>query len=539
MIPGGSEAATRIRLLIADVDGTLLTSGKVLTPSTCRAVERLRAAGVAFTITSGRPPRGMAMLMGPLKLTGPVAAFNGGVFVKSDLRTILAQRTIPPAVARQTVDHLLAAGLDVWVYQGAEWFLRRADAFRVARERSNVGFDPIVIDDLHSVLDEPIKIVGVSEDRSLVARLESELNARLGTEASAARSTAFYLDVTHPEANKGMVVREASRILEIPLDQIATIGDMSNDEPMLSIAGLSVAMGNASAQVQSVACHVTRSNEEDGFAYAVDTFLLGAPPFAQTPLGLPPRARACLFGLDGVLTQGARLHAEAWKRLFDHYLLKRARAAGQPFVPFDLLHDYGRNFEGALPLDGVRAFLAARGVELPEHTVAALVDRKGEIFVDLLASQKLESYEGSVRYLELLRQAGLLIGVVSSSTHCREALRSAGIADLCDVWIDGGFATAEHLLGKPAPDTFLAAARALGVAPDETALCDDELAGVAAGRRGHFCYVVGVDRLGRAAELRRSGADAVVTDLAALVDPRAWDRHDAAGFGPDTTGAHP
>ena len=538
MIPGRAEAASRIRLLIADVDGTLLTSSKVLTPATCQAVERLRASGVIFTITSGRPPRGMAKLMGPLKLNTAVAAFNGGVFVKSDLKTILAQRTIPPAVARQTVDYLLAAGLDVWVYHCADWFLRRADAFRVERERSNVGFDPIVVKDLHAVLEAPIKIVGVSEDRSLVARVESELNQRLGTEASAARSTPFYLDVTHPEANKGMVVREASRILQIPREQIASIGDMPNDEPMLSISGLSMAMGNANAELQRVARHVTRSNEDDGFAYAVDTFVLGRPPFAQTPLGLPPRARACLFGLDGVLTQGGRLHAEAWKRLFDHYLLKRARAAGQAFVPFDLLNDYGRNFDERLPHDAVRSFLAARGVELPEHTIAALVARKGETFVDLLAHERLESYEGSVRYLQLARAAGLRIGVVSSSTHAREALRSARMADLCDVWIDGAFASAEHLPGKPAPDTFLAGARALGVAAEETAIFDDEPAGVAAGRRGHFCYVVGVDRLGRAAELRRDGADAVVTDLAALVEARAWDGHDAAGLGPHTSQFH-
>jgi Cof subfamily protein (haloacid dehalogenase superfamily)/HAD superfamily hydrolase (TIGR01509 family) len=539
MISGDPEAAPRIKLLIADVDGTLLTSGKVLTPATCQAVDRLRAAGVTFTITSGRPPRGMAALMAPLKLTGPVAAFNGGLFVKSDLKTILAQRTIALPVARQTVDQLLAAGLDVWIYQGADWFLRRADAFRVARERSNVGFDPIVVDDLHAVLDAPIKIVGVSEDRSLVARCESELNQRLGTEASAARSTAFYLDVTHPEANKGMVVREASRILEIPLPQIATIGDMPNDVPMLSISGLSVAMGNANAEVQGVARHVSRTNEEDGFAYAIDTFVLGAPPFAQTPLGLPPRTRACLFGLDGVLTQGARLHAEAWKRLFDHYLLKRARAAGQPFVPFDPVRDYGRNFDERLPLEAVRSFLVSRGVELPEHTVAALVERKGEIFVDLLGHERLEAYEGSFHFLRLARGAGLSIGVVSSSTHCREALLSAGLADLCDVWIDGAFAAAERLAGKPAPDTFLAGARALGVIPEETALFDDEPAGVAAGRRGHFCYVVGVDRVGRAAELRQSGADAVVSDLAGLVDPRAWDGHDALGTGSELSPAHP
>ena len=134
-----------IKLLIADVDGTLVTRNKLLTAGTCAAVERLRAAGVGFTITSGRPPRGMAMLVEPLKLTAPVAAFNGGMYVKADLKTVLAQKTIDPAVARQVVDHLLQAGLDVWVYQGTDWFVRRLDAYRVARESSNVGFEPIVI----------------------------------------------------------------------------------------------------------------------------------------------------------------------------------------------------------------------------------------------------------------------------------------------------------------------------------------------------------------------------------------------------------
>jgi Cof subfamily protein (haloacid dehalogenase superfamily) len=431
----------KIKLLIADVDGTLVTSKKALTARTCEAVDRLRAAGVQFTITSGRPPRGMGMLVGPLKLTAPVAAFNGGMYVRSDLTTVLAQRTLPPAVAREVVDYLLLAGLDVWVYQGTDWFLRDPGAFRVAREKSNVGFEPVVIGDLNGVLEAPVKIVGVSQDRPLVARCEAELSARLGADASAARSTPFYLDVTHPEANKGTVVREAARLLQIPLDEIATIGDMLNDIPMLTAAGLSIAMGNASPEVQRVARHVTTSNEEDGFAHAVDAFILGEPPIARTPLGLPPRTRACLFGLDGVLTQTAKLHAEACKRLFDHY----------------------------------------------------------------------------VRYIHAARAAGLRTAVVSSSTHCQEALESAGIAELFDARIDGTFADAAHLGSKPAPDTYLAAARAVGVDSEEAVVFEDELAGVEAGRAGHFGYVVGVDRLGLAADLRRHGADIVVPDLTTLL----------------------
>src|SRR5262249_4586352 len=152
--------------------------GKALTPRTIEAVDRLRAAGVEFTITSGRPPRGMAMLVGPLKITAPVAAFNGGMYVKPDLTTVIVQHTIPRAVGKQTVDVLLGAGLDVWVYQASDWFLRDRDAWHVAHECHNVRFEPTVVSDLYSVLDEPIKIVGVSEDRDLVARTEAALNAR-------------------------------------------------------------------------------------------------------------------------------------------------------------------------------------------------------------------------------------------------------------------------------------------------------------------------------------------------------------------------
>ena len=174
----------------------------------------------------------MAKLIEPLKLTAPVAAFNGGMYVKSDLKTVLAQHTIPSAVARAVVDFLLEAGLDAWVYQGVDWFITKPEGPRVARERSNVGFDPTVIDDIYSVLDAPIKIVGVSEDHGLLARVEAELTARFGTDVAAARSASAYVDVTHPEANKGMVVREASRLLHLPLEQIATIGDMEGEYPI-------------------------------------------------------------------------------------------------------------------------------------------------------------------------------------------------------------------------------------------------------------------------------------------------------------------
>jgi HAD superfamily hydrolase (TIGR01509 family) len=386
----------------------------------------------------------------------------------------------------------------------------------VARERSNVGFDPTVIEDLYGVLDAPIKIVGVSEDRELVARCEAELSERLGTDASAARSTSYYLDVTHPEANKGMVVREAARLLHLPLHEIAAIGDMANDIPMLSAAGLGIAMGNANPEVQRVARHVTRTNDEDGFAYAVESFILNEPPIARTRLGLPPRTRACLFGLEGVLTQTANLHAKAWKNLCDYYLKKRAQAVGQPFIPFDLVHDYSLYFDGKPPLEGLRSFLVSRGIDLPEKTVRALTDRKGELLVELLRHERVETYEGSIHYLQAARAAGLRTAVVSPGKHCAETLVAAGIADLFDAQIDGALATTEHHDGTPPPDLYLAAAQALGVDPEEAVVFEDEAAGLAVARADHFAYVVGVDRLGQATHLRSHGADVVVTDLEAL-----------------------
>jgi Cof subfamily protein (haloacid dehalogenase superfamily)/HAD superfamily hydrolase (TIGR01509 family) len=510
-----------IKLLIADVDGTLIAPDKSLTTCTIDAVARLRAAGVRFTITSGRPPRGMARFIAPLALTEPVAAFNGAVYVMPDLTTVISRHTIAPDVARSTVDYLLGQGLEVFVYQGDDWFVRDRHAFRVDNEARTVGFEPTVIADLHAVLEMPVKITGASADYALVARCEAELNERLGADATAARSQPYYVDVTHPEANKGMVAREAARLCKLSLDDIATIGDMPNDIPMLTIAGTGIAMGNASEQVQRAARHVSRSNAAEGFAYAVDTFILGEPPLARTPLGLPPRARACVFRLDGVLAQAARQHAAAWKHLFDDYLREHARAVGGPFVPFDAFRDYHEHFDRKPVLAGIRAFLDARGIELPEHVLGALAKRKGAIYAELIGQEQLETFEGSLRYLHAARDAGLKIAVVSRSRYCRESLLSAGIADLVDARIDGDVLATRHLEAFPAPDTFLAAAEAVGVASDEAVVFDDELPGVEAARAGHFGYVVAVDRLGRAEELRHHGADVVVPDLASLLEPAA------------------
>jgi Cof subfamily protein (haloacid dehalogenase superfamily) len=270
----GEAQVKPIKLLVCDVDGTLVTDDKVLTARACQAVARLRAAGVQLAITSGRPPRGMAMLVGPLGLTTPVAAFNGGLFVKPDLTTVIEQRTLPAAAAGEVLELLLRAGLDVWVYRGADWFIRDAAAPHVAREQATVRFAPTEVRDLGGVLDGAVKIVGVSDDRALVARTEVDLRERVGAHACPARSQPYYLDVTHPDANKGNVVRMQSRVLGVPLEQIAAIGDMPNDVLMFALAGTSIAMGNASPDVQRTARYVTSSNQEEGFANAVDRFVL-------------------------------------------------------------------------------------------------------------------------------------------------------------------------------------------------------------------------------------------------------------------------
>jgi beta-phosphoglucomutase family hydrolase len=244
-------------------------------------------------------------------------------------------------------------------------------------------------------------------------------------------------------------------------------------------------------------------------------------------LGLPAGIKACLFDLDGVLTQTARVHAAAWKEMFDAFLRKRAEQTGEPFVPFDPVKDYDEYVDGKPRYDGVRSFLASRGIELPEgepddpptaETVHGLGNRKNELVLALLERNGVEPYEGSVRYVQAVRDAGLRRAVVSSSANTRQVLEAAGIADLFEVRIDGLVAEHEHLKGKPAPDTFLAAARRLEVEAAAAAVFEDALAGVAAGRAGRFGFVVGVDRAGQAEALREQGADIVVSDLAELLE---------------------
>ena len=244
-------------------------------------------------------------------------------------------------------------------------------------------------------------------------------------------------------------------------------------------------------------------------------------------LGLPDGTRACLFDLDGVLTKTAVVHNAAWKEMFDAYLRERSRRTGEPFVPFDPGRDYDEYVDGKPRADGTRSFLASRGIELPEgsqddppgaETIHGLGTRKNEIVLRRIREDGVEAYESSVRYVRAARDAGLRRAVVSSSANCRDVLVAAGIEDLFEARIDGVVAGREHLRGKPAPDTFLAAARALGLGPQAAAVFEDALAGVEAGRAGRFRFVVGVDRTGQADALKKHGADIVVADLAELLD---------------------
>ena len=250
-------------------------------------------------------------------------------------------------------------------------------------------------------------------------------------------------------------------------------------------------------------------------------------------LGLPDGVRGCLFDLDGVLTQTAKVHAAAWKRMFDEYLRERARRTGEPFVPFDERADYDEHVDGKPRYDGVRSFLQSRGIELPDgspedppsaETVDGLGNRKNELVLELIERDGVDAYEGSVRYVRAARDAGLRRAVVSSSTNCRDVLQAAGMIDLFEEIVDGNVARAEGLHGKPAPDTFLAGARKLGLDAREGAVFEDAVAGVEAGRAGAFGYVVGVDRVGHAADLRAHGADVVVQDLAELLDDQEGGR---------------
>jgi Cof subfamily protein (haloacid dehalogenase superfamily) len=277
----------KISLLLADVDGTLVTKQKVLTDGARNAVRKLNDAGIAFTITSGRPPLGMKVLVDALELTAPIAAFNGAIFLHPDF-SIIEQNVLPEAIAKSVIEIIRSHGLDVWVYRGNDWFVPERHGPHVDREEWTVKFSPTVVPSFDNLLDKAAKIVGVSDDLEAVARCEADTQQQFkeqvscqagessggGEQVSAARSQPYYLDVTHPNANKGAVVSRLSQLLSIPTHEIATIGDMPKDVPMFKRSGLSIAMGNASKQVQQAAQYVTTSNEDEGFANAVERFIL-------------------------------------------------------------------------------------------------------------------------------------------------------------------------------------------------------------------------------------------------------------------------
>jgi Cof subfamily protein (haloacid dehalogenase superfamily) len=266
-------ASQQIRMLLADVDGTLVTQDKVLTDRAVAAVAKLKQAGILFAVTSGRPPRGMSMLIEPLQLSTPIAGFNGGVFARADM-SVIVQHTIPDDITPAVIELLAAHGMSVWVYRGADWLVLDPHGPHVARESWTVKFDPTPVDNFASASDDVAKVVGVSDDHDAVQKAVEAVRGRFGDHVSASRSQPYYADVTHPDANKGSVVRYLSSTYHVSPDEIATIGDMPNDVLMFAHSGLSIAMGNASPEVQRAARRVTTTNQDEGFANAVERFIL-------------------------------------------------------------------------------------------------------------------------------------------------------------------------------------------------------------------------------------------------------------------------
>ena len=261
-----------IRLLLSDVDGTLVRSDKSLSGASVEAVHALHDAGVHFAVTSGRPPRGMEMLVQPLALRAPLAAFNGGLVVEPAM-DVLEEHTVPAAVVPQALELLERFELSIWMYRGADWLVRDPEGPHVEREAHTVQFEPTVVDAFDET-EKVAKIVGVSDDHDAVATAAATAREEIGEHVSAWRSQPYYLDITHPQANKGAVAQFLSRRYELAVDEIATIGDMPNDVLMFAHSGLSIAMGNASDDVQKAARRVTTTNDEDGFASAVHRFVL-------------------------------------------------------------------------------------------------------------------------------------------------------------------------------------------------------------------------------------------------------------------------
>lgn len=263
-----------IKLVLSDVDGTLVTSDKTLTPATLAAVAALKDEGVLFAITSARPPQGLVALVEPLHLATPLGAFNGATMILPDLR-VLEEKLIDDELALGTLEVLEDLGLAPWVYTGAHWYVTDATSAHVHHESQSCQCEPEPVDDLTPVTTRVSKIVGVSDDEVASADAAHELNNRFGHRVSVSRSQSYFLDVTHPDANKGNVVRFLAKHYQLATREIATIGDMHNDVSMFEVSGLSIAMGNALPEVQGAATFVTSSNNDDGFARAVSEHVLG------------------------------------------------------------------------------------------------------------------------------------------------------------------------------------------------------------------------------------------------------------------------
>jgi Cof subfamily protein (haloacid dehalogenase superfamily) len=264
-----------IRLLLADVDGTLVTNDKKLTDRAVQAVHDLHDAGIRFAITSGRPPMGMAMLIEPLDIRTPIAAFNGGLIVDRNM-SVIEQRVLPEDLVSPVASLMQSFALDVWVYRGADWYVPKADGPHVAREAWTVKFEPKIMDGLKGLTDDVVKLVGVSDDHDAITKATKAAVKKFGDHVTAAASQPYYLDVTHPDANKGAVARYLAKHYDIDTDEIATIGDQPNDILMFTHSGLSIAMGNADPEVKQAADRTTQTNEDEGFAFAVEHFVLPA-----------------------------------------------------------------------------------------------------------------------------------------------------------------------------------------------------------------------------------------------------------------------
>jgi Cof subfamily protein (haloacid dehalogenase superfamily) len=274
MTSTGRTLPSKISALVSDVDGTLVTDDKVLTEGAQKAVADLNAAGIMFAVISSRPPRALRTLVERLRITTPVCGFNGGVIASPDL-SVISEHHLSPEVARWAVDLFDTQNIQVWVFSGRHWLLRDPKGLYVSHEKHTIGFCPITVQDFGISLDTADKIVGVDKDFKILAECAQDLRAVLTDHASVALSQPYYLDITHPLANKGVALAELSKLLAVPLTEIAVIGDGGNDISMFERGGLSIAMGNASLAVRQAADLVTGSNQQDGFAHAIERIIIG------------------------------------------------------------------------------------------------------------------------------------------------------------------------------------------------------------------------------------------------------------------------